>query len=81
MDNNFVLAEKMRSREFDDMQLKEVIRKEVRGSMTDILVFENPYTHICRDLIVFNGHFYCTDLYNGLLHYNRDNVIYSFSFV
>lgn len=73
-------VEKTRNtRVFDGMKLKEVITRKVFGKETDIIVFETPETHICRDLIVYDGSMYHTDIYNGLMQYNRLKTEYVFT--
>lgn len=63
---------------FEGMQVKEVLSKNVSNKHTDIIVFENTITHIARDLIIYDGTFYYTDIYNGLIPYDRDNTQFVF---
>ena len=72
-------VEKMRNGiVFDGMQVKETLSRKVFDKHTDIIVFEMPESHICRDLIVYDGSLYHTDLYNGLMQYDRLSTEYVF---
>lgn len=68
-------------KEFLGMNLVEHIKGNGTRIKPDILVFQDQATCINRDLIVFEGVFYYTDLYNGLLKRDRDNLQYIFPVV
>lgn len=73
----FIQLQKTRNgKEFNDMDIVNYVKGAGSKTSPDIIVFQNPATYINRDLIIVNGTFYYTDVYNGLLELDRDNIQY-----